>query len=48
MAKTQASDLQKQQMKNQKKEQRSPEEKAQDIKNAAFIASIDQPNHPNT
>ena len=32
----------------QNQQQRSGEEKKQDIKNAAFIASIDQPNHPNT
>lgn len=32
----------------QNKKQRSAKEKKQDIKNAAFIASMDQPNHPNT
>jgi hypothetical protein len=38
--------------KSQQKEQqhrlRSNKEKEQDIKNAAYIASIDQPNLPNT
>lgn len=29
-------------------QQRSTKDKQQDIKNAAYIASIDQPNHPNT
>lgn len=32
----------------QQQKQRSTKEKEQDIKNAAYIASIDQPNHPNT
>ncbi|WP_267886711.1 hypothetical protein [Anaerosinus massiliensis] len=32
----------------QNKKQRSDKEKKQDVKNAAFIAGMDQPNHPNT
>jgi hypothetical protein len=32
----------------QNKKQRSAKEKEQDIKNAAFIAGMNQPNHPNT
>jgi len=32
----------------QQQQQRSTKEKEQDIKNAAYIASINQPNHPNT
>lgn len=36
------------QPKQQKQEYRSAKEREQDIKNAAYIASIDQPNHPNT
>lgn len=32
----------------QNKKQKSAKEKEQDIKNAAFIASMNQPNHPNT
>jgi hypothetical protein len=31
----------------QSKKQRSPKEKEQAIKNAAFIAGMNQPNHPN-
>ena len=34
--------------KEQNKKQRSAQEKAQDIKNATFIAGMNQPNHPNT
>lgn len=32
----------------QPKQQRNAKERKQDIKNAEYIASIDQPNHPNT
>jgi hypothetical protein len=45
MTQQQASDLQ-QQQKNIK--EKNAKEKRQDIKNAEYIAHIDQPNHPNT
>ncbi len=45
MTQQKSGNLQQQQRQQQ---QRSTKEKEQDIKNAAYIASIDQPNHPNT
>jgi hypothetical protein len=45
MAQQKGNNSQKQQ---QKQEYKSEKERQQDIKNAAYIASIDQPNHPNT
>lgn len=47
MTQQQASDLQQQQQQQNIKEKNAKELK-QDIKNAEFIAQIDQPNHPNT
>lgn len=46
MKQQQSDDLQQQQQQNIKG--KSAKEKEQDIKNAEFIAQIDQPNHPNT
>jgi hypothetical protein len=45
MKQQQSDDLQQQQ---QNIKGKSAKEKEQDIKNAEFIAQIDQPNHPNT
>jgi len=44
MTQQQSNDLQQQQNKEDKKSK----EQEQDIKNAVYIAHIDQPNHPNT
>ena len=45
--KQQTSDLQQQQQASDSQQKRAKEKK-QDIKNAEYIARIDQPNHPNT
>lgn len=45
MSQPKSSNLQQQQQQNQ---QRGAKEQEQDVKNAAYIASIDQSNQPNT